>query len=170
MVSKNYITNDEWEVDVSGSTGIAVTLIPQLRIEGRYSNITSLQNKLTLGNGAVAFTITDMKTTTNVYSLGFDLDVLSDKYAIQPFLYVGAGYIDTQRSYYQQVSTDPTGTATYVPEAVKHGVSGNLGAGFRIRIARALAFEIEGFAYGIDLKNPNPLINWTGTVGIRLFI
>jgi hypothetical protein len=168
-VSKNYIANDEWEVSVSGSTGLAIVLIPQIRIEGRYANISSLQNKLVAAASSTALTITDMKTTTSVYSVGIDLDILGDRHAFQPFLYVGAGYLDTERSYYVQASSDPS-TVAFIQEPHNRGISGNLGAGFRIAIARTIAFEVEAFAYALDLKDPNPLINWTGTVGVRLFI
>ena len=81
---------------------------------------------------------------------------------------MGGGYIETERSYYYQA--DATSDASYQKEPKQLGISGNLGAGFRIRLANALAFEVEAFAYGIDVHKPNPLINWYGTVGVRLFL
>jgi hypothetical protein len=168
--SKNYITDDEWQVSVSLSTGLAIILIPQLRIEGRYSNVSSLQNRLTeTTSDGVTFTISDMKTTTTIYSVGLDLDIVSDKYSVQPFIYAGMGYIDTARSFYLQSSSLPEAVAfKEVPR--KYGFSANLGGGLRVRIARTLSLELEAFAYGIDLKRPNPIVNWMGTAGIRIFI
>lgn len=167
--SQNYITSDENEVSATASTGLAIVLIPQIRIEGRVSYITTLQNKLVAASDPMILTLSSIKTTTLIYSVGLDLNILDDKNAFQPFIYVGVGYIDTLRSYYVQSNLNPA-NVVYVQEPEKMGVSGNVGAGFRIHIANSVALEIEAFAFGIDLKNPNPLINWESTVGIRLFI
>ena len=50
------------------------------------------------------------------------------------------------------------------------GISANIGAGIRIRIAKSVAFEAEAYGYGIDPQKPDPLINLYGNVGIRIFM
>ena len=167
--SQSYITTDENVVSASASTGLAIVVIPQIRVEGRVSYITTLQNQLIAAADPMILTLSSIKTTTIIYSVGLDLNILDDKSPFIPFIYLGAGYIDTTRSYYVQSNLNPS-NVMYIQEPPNRGVSGNVGAGFRIHIANAIALEIEAFAYGIDLKNPHPLINWEGTVGIRLFI
>jgi len=166
-VSKNYLAADKWTLTVSVATGLAIVLIPQIRLEARYTSIGSLQNRLDIVSTNVTAILNDIKTQTTIYSLGLDISILSDKHAFQPFIYVGAGYIVTERSYY--VRPDEATTATLETEPQRTGVSGNLGAGFRVHFARSAAIEIEAFAYGIDIHKPNPLVNLYGTAGIRLF-
>ncbi|MFM8314396.1 MAG: hypothetical protein ACKOA8_08940, partial [Deltaproteobacteria bacterium] len=97
--SKNFTDEDRYTVSVSGATGLALLLIPQVRIEGRYTVVSSLQNRLDVGSPSVIATLNDIKTETNIYSVGLDIDLLSDKNSIQPFVFVGAGYIVSDRSY-----------------------------------------------------------------------
>lgn len=167
-LSKNNISDTDYQLSVSGSAGLAVTLIPRVRIEGRYTNATSLQNRLVAPVGTGNVEIANMMTETSILSLGLDVDLFGDKYWMQPFIYIGAGYSLTARSYY--VIVDPAQPAAYIREPSKNALSGNLGAGLRIRVAQMLSLEFEFFAYGLDLKNPNPLTNAYGSVGIRLFI
>lgn len=166
-VSKNFIDRDTYTISVSATAGVAFTLIPRVRLEGRYTNISSLQNKLDIGQPVVLGTINDMKTQTAIYSLGIDIDILGEKSTFQPFIYLGGGYLVTERSYY---FTPVSGTATLYADPRRDGFSGNVGAGFRIRLMRSLAFEVEVFGYAMDVDQPNPLINLFGTVGIRIFI
>lgn len=169
--SKNHLSRDSYTVSISGATGLAILVIPQVRIEGRCTVISQLQNKqevyVPLTDGStVAATVTDNISQTNIYSVGFDIDLLSDKHSFQPFVYIGAGYIETRRHYKLTAGS----TTVSVEEPKSNGVSGNLGAGFRIRIARSIAFEIEAFGYGQDVHKPNPLVNLYGSAGIRIFM
>jgi hypothetical protein len=166
-VSKSYIERDSYTVSVSATAGIAVTILPRIRVEGRYTNISSLQNRLNIGSPTVVGTVSDMKTQTALYSLGIDIDILGDKAAVQPFIFVGIGYIVTERSYYY---TPNGGTANYFAEPMSKKISGNGGAGFRVRLARSVAFEIELFGYAMDVDQPGPLINLYGTAGIRIYM
>jgi hypothetical protein len=139
-----------------------------VRIEGRYTNISSLQNSMEIATATVTVNLNDVKTQTSIYSLGLDIEPFSDKFPFQPFLFIGAGYIETERSYYYRVTGDVD--ATFAREPKQKGVSANVGIGFRLRIARAVAFEIEMFGYGTDVDKPNPLVNLYGTAGIRIFL
>lgn len=167
-VSKNYISQDKFTISVSATTGVGFELFGGVRIEGRYTNISALQNRLDVVTDTVTVSLTDIKTQTAIYSIGLDIDFLGEKSVFQPFIFIGAGYIQTDRSYYFQVSG--VDAVQYAKEPKQAGVSGNLGLGFRLRIARALAFEVEAFGYGIDVDKPNPLVNLYGTCGIRIFL
>ncbi|NBX68389.1 MAG: hypothetical protein EBR01_05430, partial [Proteobacteria bacterium] len=104
----------------------------------------------------------------NIYSVGLDIDILSEKYTVQPFVFLGAGYIESNRSYY--VTPVGSSSASLVTEPMTRGISANVGAGIRIRIAKTIAFEVEAYGYGLDPQKPNPLINLYGNAGIRLFM
>lgn len=166
--SKNNLSEDKYTISVSASTGIAITLIPRVRIEGRYTNTSSLQNKLEVRSNSLIGTLNDIKTQTTIYSVGIDLDLLGPKSALQPFIYLGAGYVETERSSYFVL--DGSESSTYFKEPKQLGVSANVGAGVRVRIADAFALELELFGYGVDIHKPNPLLNLYATAGVRLFI
>lgn len=166
-VSKSYFSSDSWTLSVSIASGLAIQLIPRVRLEGRYTNISSLQNQLDVGTASAVGTINDMKTETSIYSLGLDIDVLNDKAAIQPFIYIGGGYLVTNRSYY---FTPTASVPTFYAGTPESGISGNLGLGFRVRLSKSAAFEIEAFAYSTDIDKPSRLINWIGTLGLRLML
>lgn len=167
-VSKNNISEDRYTTSVTATTGMAFTLLPRIRLEARYTNVSSLQNKLEVTTTTVIGTLNDIKTQTAIYSLGLDIDILGKKSAFQPFIFVGAGYIQTERSYYFTLAGDTD--ATFQEEPRQTGISGNLGLGFRLALASAFAFEVEVFAYGVDIDKPKPLVNLYGTVGFRLFL
>jgi hypothetical protein len=164
-VSKNNLATDSSVISVSMTGGLAINLLPWVRLEGRYSNISSLQNKLNVTNAGL---LTDIKTETTIFSAGLDVEFLSEKSAFQPFVYLGAGYITTTRSYY----FTPAGgsSSVYYQEPNETGISGNGGLGMRLRIAKHIAIELEVFAYGIDIYKPNPLINYQGTAGLRIYL
>ncbi len=167
-VSKNYISSDSYIVSVSGATGIAFTLIPRIRLEGRYTNASSLQNQLALTSGTISGTLNDIMTQTSIYSVGVDFDLLGQQSSFQPFIYLGAGYVQTERSYYY---LDEGGvTSVFLKDPTQTGISANVGLGFRLRVANSIAFEAEAFAYGVNVHKPKPLINVFGSVGIRIFI
>ncbi len=167
-VSKNNISADTNTISVSASTGLAFTLIPRVRLEARFTNVSSLQNKLEIVGATAVGTLNDIKTQTTIYSVGLDIDILGKKSAFQPFIFVGAGYLTTTRSYYFTLAgvTD----STYSLEPKQTGISGNLGLGFRVNVGTSFAFEVEAFGYAVDIDKPNPLVNLYGTVGFRLFM
>ncbi len=167
-VSKNFLTSSSYIVSVSGAAGIAFTLIPRIRLEGRYTNASSLQNQLSITSGSITGTLNDIMTQTAIYSVGIDFDLMGQKSAFQPFIYLGAGYVETSRSYYFLDSGGST--SVYLKDPTRTGLSANVGLGFRLRIVDAFALEAEAFAYAVDVNRPNPLINVFGSVGIRIFI
>jgi outer membrane protein W len=164
-VSKNYLSSDSSVMSVSMTGGFAFSLISAIRLEARYTNISSLQNQLDIMNIG---TLTNIDTETTIYSLGIDINFTGEKSSFQPYIYLGGGYTQTSRTYNfspidgsgPQPSSDPT----------QSGISANVGAGLRLRLASALALEVEVFAYGIDPHFTTALINWYGTAGIRIFI
>jgi len=166
-LSKSNLSSDKHIISLSAAGGLAFTLFSNIRIEGRYSNLSSLQNKFEIGYPSVVASLTDMKTQTSIYSLGMDISILGDKSAFQPFIYVGAGFIETERSYY---FSSAGSEVQYIREPKRTGITGNAGLGFRLMMARALAFEAEVFAYATDVHLPNSLIDWTSTVGIRFYL
>lgn len=162
-VTKTYHTADSFESRVSVSSGLAFELIPLVRIEGRYTTISSFQNKETLvGYG----TITDDKSQSSIYSLGLDISFFGSKSSFQPFIFIGAGYVLTESEYTLTLLTGQNSKGY----ARLEGFTGNFGAGFRIRIARSMAIEIEVFAFTKNIDSSNPLFNLYGTAGVRLFI
>lgn len=167
-VSKNFLSQSSYVLSVSAATGVAFTIIPRVRLEARYTNASSLQNLMTIASAGFSGALHDVMTQTSIYSLGLDFDLMGQQSSFQPFIYVGAGYVQTERSYYVLPAGSPT--SVYLKEPTQKGVSGNLGLGFRIRIAAAFAFEVEAFAYAIDIDKPNPLVNIFGSAGVRLFL
>src|SRR5690606_346002 len=105
---------------------------------------------------------------TSIYSLGLDFDLLGPQSAFQPFIYVGVGYVETKRSYYflEEDGDEPV----FLRDPTQTGVSGNVGLGFRLKLANSVAFELEAFAYAVNIHRPNPLLNIFGSAGIRLFL
>ena len=164
-VSKNHLSQDVWTVNLSITAGMAWSLLPGLRVEGRYTNISELQNRVDVPSTA---TLTDFKTETSIYSLGLDLNLLGESSDFQPFCFLGAGYIVTTRSYYYQIQG--ASSAVYNTEPPNARISGNFGLGFRFRVAKSLALEIEAYGYVIDMDKPTRLINYFGTAGIRIFM
>ena len=76
--------------------------------------------------------------------------------------------MESLRSYF--VTPAGNSSATLINEPKTMGISANIGAGIRIRIAKSVAFEAEAYGYGIDPQKPDPLINLYGNVGIRIFM
>jgi outer membrane protein W len=168
MVAKNWLASDSYTLDVSGSAGFAFTLFSSVRFEARYTNITEFQNKLAIVSTNVVGTLQNILTETEMATVGLDINFADEKSAFQPYVYVGVGYSLSQRSYY--FSPPDGSSAQYVAEPKQAGITGNVGLGFRLRVARRLAIEIEAFGYDLGLDQPNPLINWYGSAGIRIFI
>lgn len=166
-VSKSYLSSDSSTVSVSLTGGFAVALFPFVRVEARYSNIATLQNKISVETSSFSGLLTDINTQTSIYSVGLDFDFLSEKYIIQPFIFIGMGYIETERSYYFTLSG--SNVSQYFADPKTTGITANGGAGLRIRFAKSFALELEVFGYAVDLKKPN-LANVYGTAGVRLSI
>lgn len=166
-LSKNYISSDEYTVNVRLSTGLAVEIFSGFRIEARYTNTINEQNKYDIrdGNGFIG-TVNNQKKDTKIYSLGIDIEFLSRKSAFQPFLFLGAGYIELKQT---GVFTGGDGSVTALADQVRTGVTGNVGLGIRMRVAKALSLEIEAFAYSSELDQASPLVNLYGNVGIRVY-
>ena len=168
-VSRSYIADDKWTTSLSLTGGMAFAIFSRIRIEGRYSNMGSLQNKLELQEGdTIIATVNDFKIQTALYSLGVDIELLGEKSPFQPFIFLGGGYVETERSYY--ITQTSTGNTSFHTEPKKRGVSANLGLGFKLKLAKSIAFEIEVFAYSQDADKPRPLVNIYGTAGIRLYL
>ncbi len=167
--SKTNLSADKNTINVSVSTGAAFSIFSAVRIEGRYTNIASLQNRLdVITESAFLGTMSDIHTETTIASVGLDIDILGPRSFFQPFIFVGAGYVKTKRSYY--FSPAELSQAYLYNDPEQTGVSGNLGFGFRLLIAKAFALELELFGYGMDIDKPKPLIDYYGTVGVRLFL
>lgn len=167
-ISKSYLSADKNTISISLAGGFALSIFSWVRLEARYTNISTLQNKLDIETPTISGTLTDIKTQTGIYSVGLDFDFLGEKYPIQPFIYLGVGYIESDRSYYFTDNT--SGQSDYFSDPKQVGISANGGAGFRIKIAKRFALELEIYAYAIDIQKPNPLPNLYGTAGIRFFI
>ena len=164
--SKKYLNKDSYIVDVTGSTGFGWMLFSQVRLEGRITIASQNQNKLDVASGSVVAHLENLISENTIYSLGFDIDLLPDKYSVQPFIYIGAGYIVTERSY----DVVDQGVRYPITEAKQTGISGNGGIGLRIKLNKSAAFEIEAFGYGQDIDQPSPLVNVFASAGLRLFM
>lgn len=167
-VSRNSIDSEKWKISVSAIGGLAFRLSEQIRIEGRYTNISSLQNRLDIVSGGAVGTLTDILTETEIYSLGVDIEILGKRSSFKPFIYLGGGYVITRQSY--DYTPDGSTVATPFKEAEQKGFSGNVGLGIRWIIAKRLAIELEGFAYGTDFDKPKPLFNIYASAGLRLIL
>ncbi len=166
--SKNYSAQDKYTLSIYATGGLAITLIPRVRIEGRYINISSLQNRVDFSSNEWTGYFKDIKTQTKIYSAGFDIDPLGEKSAFQPFIFIGAGYFESERSFYAVKLSD--GSSNYIRDSKETGVSANLGLGFKIRLARTFAVELEVYGYSTSINKPNPLVNLFGSAGFRIFI
>lgn len=165
-VSNNLISQGNSTKEVSLSGGMAVSLFRGVRLEGRYTNISTLQSKLEVVSRSIVGTLSSIKTETAIFSVGLDIEFLSEKNPFQPFIYIGAGHIETSRSYYFTPSGEPS--SSYYSEPKQIGLSANGGLGIRLRVVKNLALELEVFAYAMNVEQPSPLINYMGTAGIRV--
>ena len=164
-VSKNMLDTNTYVLNISASGGLAFNLFGGGRVEARYTDYSSLQNSLPIqGTG----TLTNIVTQTDLYSVGIDIDILGDKSSFQPFIYLGAGYVVTRRSFY--FTPQASSIATPLADPIQAAITGNLGLGFRLVIAKRLAIEIEAFGYASNITQPNPLLNLSGSAGVRLFL
>lgn len=169
-ISKSYLDRDEYTISLRASGGVAIKIFNGFRLELRYTNITTQQNKLdviTATQGLVG-TISNLTKKTNIYSGGLDIEFLGQKSPVQPFLFVGAGYIEVDQT--GSFTAAGSGTSESLPSDRNTGITGNVGAGIRISILQSLALELEAFGYSSNLGENNPLINIYGNVGIRIYL
>lgn len=160
--SKNNISADIFSQNVTGTTGLAIGLGSVIRLEARMSLLEGYQNRMELTNiENEPVYATSIHTQSLNYTLGVDIDFLSEKSAFRPFIFIGAGYVENKRTY---------SVYGHNYEEKRFGVSGNGGLGFRVMLARFIAFETEGLAVATGIDKPGPLIDYYLTFGIRLFM
>lgn len=162
--SKTNLAVQQYTQTISGATGVAVILIPQVRLEGRYTIQNQYQNKLTLSSTDV---LTNFKVQTTIYSVGLDISLAGQKSTFVPFVFCGAGFAESLRMW------DYTNTimGNTTPGSDKRtGLAGQVGVGIRWRIAKSAAIEIEANGYSIDFYKPGALVDVSGNAGIRLYL
>lgn len=162
--SKTNLTSTQFTQTVSGATGLAVILIPQVRLEGRYTLQNQYQNKLSLSASDI---LTNFKVQTTIYSVGLDISLAGQRSTFVPFIFCGAGFAESVRTW------DYTNTIAGIttPGTDKRtGLAGQAGLGIRWRVAKSAAIEIEANAYSIDFYKPGALIDISGNAGIRFYL
>lgn len=167
-ISKNYVDQDDSTVEIDISGGFATTLFTGVRLEARYTNVSTLQSRLDVVTSTAIGSLTNITTENQIYSLGLDIDFLGQKSTFQPYIYVGAGYMISSQNYY----FTPAGSSvsTYVTTPATGGITANGGLGFRLMLTKSLALEFEMFAYALGVTQPGVLINYFASAGLRIFI
>lgn len=161
---KNNLAANQYSQTISGATGIAIILIPQVRLEGRYTSQNQYQNRIGLSATDV---LTNFKTQTSIYSVGLDISLAGQRATFVPFVFCGAGFAESIRTW------DYTNTIVGVtsPGTDKRtGLAGQMGFGIRWRVANSAAVEIEANAYSIDFYKPGALVDVNGNAGIRFYL
>lgn len=162
--SKTNLTSTQFTQTISGATGLAMILIPQVRLEGRYTLQNQYQNKLSLSANDV---LTNFKVQTTIYSVGLDISLAGQRSTFVPFIFCGAGFAESVRTW--DYTNTIVGTTT--PGTDKRtGLAGQAGLGIRWRVAKSAAIEIEANAYSIDFYKPGALIDVSGNAGIRFYL
>lgn len=161
---KNNLGPNQYSQTAAGSTGIAIILIPQIRLEGRYTLQNQYQNRLSLSSTDV---LTNFKVQTTIYSVGLDISLAGQRASFVPFIYCGAGYAESVRTWdYTNTIVGNTSPGT----DRRTGLAGQAGLGIRWRVAKSAAVELEGLAYSIDFYKPGALIDISANAGIRLYL
>ena len=162
--SKTNLTSTQFTQTISGATGLAMILIPQVRLEGRYTLQNQYQNKLSLSANDV---LTNFKVQTTIYSVGLDISLAGQRSTFVPFIFCGAGFAESVRTW--DYTNTIVGNTT--PGTDKRtGLAGQAGLGIRWRVAKSAAIEIEANAYSIDFYKPGALIDVSGNAGIRFYL
>lgn len=162
--SRNNLGVNQYSQTVSGATGLAILLIPQIRLEGRYTVQNQYQNRLTLSASDV---LTNFKVQTAIYSVGLDISLAGQRSTFVPFVFCGAGFAESVRAWdYTNTVLGQTSPGT----DKRTGLAGQVGFGIRWRIAKSAAIEIEANAYSIDFYKPGALVDMNGNAGIRLYL
>lgn len=163
--SRTNLNSASYTQSIGGAVGMAFILVPQIRLETRYTLKHEYQNRNDLNSDLV---LTNIKTQTGIYSVGLDISLFNDKSTFIPFIFVGAGYAQvTQTEDLTQFSTD---TTVNIELPKRTGIAGQLGAGFRWRVAKSAALELEFYGYSIDPHKAGALWDIYGTAGIRFYI
>ena len=81
--SKNNLSANQYSQTAAGSTGIAIILIPQIRLEGRYTLQNQYQNRLSLSSTDV---LTNFKVQTTIYSVGLDISLAGQRASFVPYI------------------------------------------------------------------------------------
>lgn len=162
--SRTNLGVDQYTQTLSGATGMAVILIPQIRLEGRYTLQNQYQNRLSLSASDV---LTNFKVQTAIYSIGLDISLAGQRSTFVPFVFFGAGYAESVRTWdYTNTLLGQTTPGT----DRRTGLAGQMGLGVRWRIAKSAAIDIEANAYSIDFYKPGALVDVSGNAGIRLYL
>lgn len=162
--SRNNLGVNQYTQTISGATGMAVILIPQIRLEGRYTLQNQYQNKLSLSASDI---LTNFKVQTAIYSIGLDISLAGQRSTFVPFVFFGAGYAESVRTWdYTNTLLGQTTPGT----DRRTGLAGQMGLGVRWRIAKSAAIDIEANAYSIDFYKPGALVDVSGNAGIRLYL
>lgn len=162
--SKNNLAVNQYSQTIAGATGIAIILIPQIRLEGRYTLQNQYQNQLILSSTDA---LTNFKVQTTIYSLGLDISLAGQRASFVPFVFCGAGYAESIRTWDY---TNLTLGATTPGTDKRTGLAGQVGFGVRWRLAKSAAIELEANAYSIDFYKPGALVDMNGNVGIRFYL
>lgn len=161
---RNNLGVNQYSQTISGATGIAIILIPQIRLEGRYTVQNQYQNRLTLSASDV---LTNFRVQTAIYSVGLDISLAGQRSTFVPFIFCGAGFAESVRTWdYTNTVLGQTTPGT----DKRTGLAGQMGLGIRWRIAKSAAIEIEANAYSIDFYKPGALVDMNGNAGIRLYL
>lgn len=162
--SRTNLAVNQYTQTVSGATGLAIILIPQVRLEGRYTLQNQYQNKLSLSANDV---LTNFKVQTTIYSVGLDISLAGQKSTFVPFIFCGAGFAESIRTWDY---TNTLGGITTPGTDKRVGLAGQAGVGIRWRVAKGAALEIEANAYSIDFYKPGALVDVSGNAGIRFYL
>jgi len=162
--SRNNLGVSQYSQTISGAVGLAIILIPQVRLEGRYTSQNQYQNRLGLSPTDV---LTNFKVQTAIYSVGLDISLAGQRASFVPFVFCGAGFAESLRTWdYTNTTLGQTTPGT----DKRTGLAGQMGLGVRWRLAKSAAIEVEATAYSIDFYKPGALVDIYGNAGIRFYL
>ncbi len=165
--AKSTLEPGVYNIQLSGTAGFAISLDTQLRLEFRYTEIGSYQNSLTVNGSTTTGALSNWSMNTSMYSFGMHIDFFGPQAVLEPYIYLGAGYVNETQTY----GFVPTGSTSMYQTTVptESGVSANVGAGFQLRVMHFFALECELYSYAVGVTEPNPILNYLATVGGRIF-
>jgi len=161
--SKTFQDKDQYTLRYSASGGFGFRLFSMVKLETRYTRVLTRQNQYAVTGLGI---VTDQEVKTDIYSIGLDISFAGRKRSVQPFIFVGGGYVISELTA-DFTDLNSTKSNTY---RRSEGVTLNGGAGIRIRMSDYLAFEVEGFGYLRKISENNPLLDLYATIGIRIFL
>ena len=163
--SKYFYDESTFEESISGNTGIAFSLFSGVRLEGRYTYIQKLENRIDVNINGVAATLSNRTTKMVIYSVNLDIELAGSRSAFKPFISLGVGALENRSSFRV---IDPI--VQDFPEIRRQRLAGDLGFGFRWQLGRYMFLEFEGMAYATDIDQPKPIINSHLTAGLRILV